>query len=625
MEEKDFIYDDKERGTIIYVGSNGSDGEDHTFNPSYFDELTNSGKYQEAKDYLNDYNYKDPKYYSKVQRLKDQCDTWILYNQHQYELAGEQNKGSIDFLKLYDNDYDNLNVSDNDLAKRYSKILSNMFGEADEISLNFDKTKQRFIFDAWSRDNNYNNIHAYKKRLAESMGMKSVSDSYLESNGIKISYGDYDGAGTIIVNKNSKYLKNILESVVNDKYEPHIYREYGDGKRESAHPFNDVNGLTKVATSTLPYRAMSYLDMLNNLVDGAKNVRNTSKFNDDYVAESINYPFQFYGSDALDVRIDTGGQTGSAAGKTRAEYERELIGAMRSMLPGFHDIRVFTGPKDIIQNDDYGLAQPLDAETQAKLFQLVTSADDNDIIPSLNITSDGRCGFTFTVNGKLGSKNVPQRDRIQFTVYNWNTDKINQLMDANPEYRAIRKINEISRYNGTYESLDGNYYKYIGGGYGADAIYEDGDGNRYNMSQMKDIRMRDDLVNEQVNNILARHVNRSGNYIGTNTANWYNELYDDEIIAASIYIGSQVIKQNPVDTKGRPLSVKEIANYLRRDYRLGRGDRMLEYTESMNGVNSYSYPILMYLRDIRDIVDDEIAYYYNQRYHNIYTENETYR
>ena len=548
--------------------------------------------------------------------MKDQCDTWILYKQHQYELAGPENKEAIDFINLYDSDYDNLNVSDNELAKTYSKCLSDLFGDSDEITLDFDKTKQKFIFDAWARDNKDNNIHAYKKRLAETMGIKTISDNYLKQNGINVSYGDYDGSGTLTINKNSPILKNVISSFVTDSYTPVVSRITKDGKKVS----DNINTINSPIGGTMSdFRILgSYIDEMNDIVKNARNKRTETGFRDDYVAESVNYPFQFYGSDALDIRIDTGGQTGAAAGKTRAEYERELIGAMRTMLPGFQDIRVFTGPKDIVQNDEYGLAQPLDEKAQIELFRLVTDADDSDIIPSLNITSDGRCGFTFTVNGKIGSKNVPGRDRIQFTVYDWNTDKINQLMEANPEYRAIRKINEISRYNGTYESLDGNYYKYIGGGYGADAIYEDANGNRYNMSQMKDIRMRDDLVNEQVNNILARQVNRSGNYIGKNNANWYPGLYDDEIIAASIYIGSQVIKQNPVDTKGRPLSVKEIANYLRRDYRLHRGDKMLEYTESMNGVNSYSYPILMYLRDIRDIMDEELVHYYNQRYYNIY-------
>ena len=614
MEEQDFIYDDKERGTIIYVGSNGNDGQDHTFNPSHYNELKNSGKYQEAKDYLNDYNYKDPKYYAKVQRMKDQCDTWILYNQHKYELAGEQNKETMDFIKQYDNDYNNLNVSDNPLAIKYSQTLNNMFGDGDEIVFEFQKTRQNFMFiDALAKDNKENNIHSYKKRLAESIGMKSVSDSYLKDNGISISYGDYDGAGSITINKNSPFLKNVIESTVNDKFQQKIYRIDKNGNKIEAHPFKE-NIVSNIYTLDLPgfvRREVSYTTQLNNIIDSARNVDNHINVNDDYVAESVNYPFQFYGSDALDIRIDTGGQTGAAAGKTRAEYERELIGAMRTMLPGFHDIRVFTGPKDIIQNDEYGLAQPLDEKAQIELFRLVTDADDSDIIPSLNITSDGRCGFTFTVNGKIGSKNVPGRDRIQFTVYDWNTDKINQLMEANPEYRAIRKINEISRYNGTYESLDGNYYKYIGGGYGADAIYEDGDGKRYNMSQMKDIRMRDDLVNEQVNNLIARTRTREGKGI-YNPTGYLMENQEDEMIAAAIYIGSQVIKQNPIDINGRQLSVKEIANYLRQTWKGDNNNGNYEYNEDITKVNAYSYPILMYLRDIKDMIFEQNRSYVKQ-------------
>lgn len=604
MEDKDFIYEDQERGTIIYIGLNQNDGQNHKFNPSHFNELKNSGKYQEAKDYLNDYQYANPTYYNKVQRMKDQCDTWILYNQHQYELAGPENKSTIDFINLYDNDYDNLDVSDNELAKQYTSYLNDIFGDSDKITLDFAKTKQRFIFDSWIKDNKDNDIHAYKKRIGESLGMNGgVSDNYLRQNGVVVTYGDYDGAGTMTIDKSSPILKNIITSFINDRYSPVVSRITKTGGKISYD--NNTSVLNISGASPIPLN--NYMIKMNDMVRDAKRTRTNVGFRDDYVATSVNYPFQFYGSDALDVRIDTGGQTGSAAAKTRAEYERELIGAMRTMLPGMQDIRLFTGPKNLMNNDEYELAQPLSDKEQAELLQLVTSADDTDIIPSLNITSDGRCGFTFTVNGKLGSKNVKERERIQFTVYNWNTDKINQLMDANPEYRAIRKINEISRYNGTYESLDGNYYTYIGGGYGAEAIYEDGDGKRYNMFQMKDIRMRDDLVNQQVNNILVRTRNQKGKYVREDNSFTYSQAYEDDIIASAIYIGSQVIQQNPIDNDGKPLSINQIVNYLHGN----AYDKT--YTEDIAKLNAYSYPIIMYLRDIKQMIYNQMIEYNAQR------------
>lgn len=607
MEDKDFIYEDKERGTIIYVGPNKDDGQDHKFNPSHYDELKNSGKYQEAKAYLNDYEYANPTYYNKVQRMKDQCDTWILYKQHQYELAGPENKNTIDFINLYDSDYDNLDVSDNELAQQYTRYLNNIFGDSDKITLDFAKTHQSFIFDVWAKENKDNDIYAYKKRIGESLGINGgISDNYLKQNGVTVSYGDYDGAGTITVDRSSPILKNIITSFVNDRYAPVVSRVTKDGGKisynnEGYNPgsLRNISGMSAIPLN-------NYMIKMNDMVQDAKKKRTDTGFRDNYVATSANYPFQFYGSDALDVRIDIGGQTGSAASKTRAEYERELIGAMRTMLPGMQDIRLFTGPKSLINNDEYELAQPLNDKEQAALLQLVTSADDSDIIPSLNITSDGRCGFTFTVNGKLGSKNVKERERIQFTVYNWNTDKINQLMDANPEYRAIRKINEISRYNGTYESLDGNYYQYLGGGYGANAVYEDGDGKRYNMSQMKDIRMRDDLINQQVNNIIVRTRNQKGTYLRENTGD-ITTNYENDAIASAIYIGSQIIQQNPVDENGKPLSVNQIVDYLH-----GNGYEGT-YSEDIAKLNAYSYPIIMYLRDIKDMIFKELVNYNRQR------------
>lgn len=583
MEPKDFVYTDKNRGSIRYIGTIDDPNKDYTFNPETYNSLKNTGKYREAKEYLEQYSYDSPSYFNKVQRMKDQCDTWIMYKQREYDLTSEEDKQKLDFINNYNNNPNDLDL-ENPYSREYTTLVNKMFGDSDVAELNFTKEKRSFIFDILAKDNTTNNIHAYKKRLAESLGMESISDASLRNKGIDIQYGDYDGSGTIRISKSSPYLKEIINSVIVDRFEPELYRVKDNGEKQLA---DDEYIQTDVTLRN------SYINRIQQLVKDCSSVKSKANLNDDFVNESVNYPLVFQGSDEYDERINNGGTDGSAASKMRDLYEEQLIGALRTMLPGKQDIRVFAGPSEVMSNDKNGLAIR-DDEKQAKLLELANRAGTK-VVPSLNITNDGRCGITFAIQ----SKDDKGGDRLVFTVYDWNTEQINEIMNNNPEYRAIRKANEISRYNGTYTALDGNYYTYIGGGYGAYAIYEDGDGNRLSVNKVQDIIMRDDLIRRSVNDILIRTNTRTGNNI---TDKNYNNYLD----AASISIGAQILKQNPIDATGKPLSLSDIQKFI------NLSDEQATINNDLS-VNDYSYPILNYIRDVKIMLNNKLQEYYVNR------------
>lgn len=583
MEPKDFIYTDKTRGSIRYIGTIDDPNKDYTFNPETYNSLKNTGKYREAKEYLEQYSYDSPSYFNKVQRMKDQCDTWIMYKQREYDLTSENDKKKLDFINNYDNNPNDLDLQ-NPYSREYTILINKMFGDSDIAELDFTKEKRKFIFDVLAKDNTTNNIHAYKKRLAESLGMESISDAALKNKGIDIQYGDYDGSGVIRVSKSSPYLKEIINSVIVDRFEPQLYRINSNGEKQLA---DDEYIEADVTIRN------SYVNKIQHLIKDCKSVKSKANLNDDFVNESINYPLVFQGSDEYDERINKGGTDGSAASKMRELYEQQLVGALRTMLPGKQDIRVFAGPKEVMANDKNGLAIR-DDKKQAKLLELANRAGTK-VIPSLNITNDGRCGITFAIQ----SKDDKGDDRLVFTVYDWNTEQINEIMNNNPEYRAIRKANEISRYNGTYTALDGNYYTYIGGGYGANAIYEDGNGNRLPVNKVQNIIMRDDLIRRGVNDILIRTNTKSGN-------NLTDKNYNNYLDAVSISIGAQILKQNPIDATGKPLSLSDIQKFI------NLSDEQAVISNELS-INDYSYPILNYIRDVKIMLNNKLQEYYDNR------------
>lgn len=603
MPDKKYIYSSEKYGNIYYTGVIEDDNKDYTFNPDHFNELVNKGSYQEAKAYLSDYAYERPSTYNNMQETMEECDTWIRFNQRQYDLTSPEDKNAMDFIYQYDNDWENMDIT-NPYVINYNKSLNDLFQGSDKIKISFQKEKQKFLWiDALSKDNKDNNIRAYKKRLANNLGMESISDNYLKRNGIDVVYGDYDGSGDIIVDKSSPFLKYILESMNFGAYEPTIYYYSSNHKHTGNQRLFDEPGTSEWSLVPFDY-FHSKAETIMNLVNDARNVKRSTILNDDYIYESEDYSLSFPGSEELETRINEGGTTGAAAKSIRDIYQQKLIGAMRGMLAGKQDIRVFDGPKDLMVVNENGTARRLTTDEQQKLFSYIPK-DNSQITSYLNITNDGRFGFTFVFNGDQGSANVDPKPRIKFTVYDWNTEAISEIINANPKYKAVRKINEISKYNTTYESADGKYYTYLGGGYSGDAIYEDNDGNRISANELYDIATRDYMINGHINDIIGRNYTRRGNMIASDTDEFYKNL-NLESTAAAINIASRILEKDIVDRDNKPLDVKTIAALINQDY-----NTLSNYIDLV--LPEKSYKPLMYIYKVKTIIDSKLDNYAFQK------------
>lgn len=574
-------YKTEKGGSIFYNGPSVND-KDNTYNPEVLDDYVSRGLYQEAINYIDSYSYSNPSDYIQMQRLKEECKEGIAYKQRRYQLAGESNKQALDFIDKYNSDYDNLiDIANNKYANKYLKEVNNLFDGEEEIELEFTKTKRRFIFDRLAPDNEQNNIHSYKQRLAEKLGYDSVSDNYLASNGMTVVYGDEDGAAKVRIKKDSPFLKEALESVAIDRFKPQVYAIDNKGTRKKQTGSSDFE---EILFRRFGKQITSFggLEEIHNIVQDARNIEEHISMNDDFVPESRNYTITLPDVDP----------------KVNEYYEKQLIEALKLSLPDKQDIRVFTGPKEVLNFDENGLANRLDAEKQKKLLTLATR-DNAKFNVALNITNDGRVGVTFEVDGAEKSKNKQERERLLFTIYDWNVESIQELIDNSPEYQAIIQTNKISRYNSTYESLTGENYTYLGGGYGSDALYKDNNGHTVDFEDVKNAVMRDNLIKQQVNNILVR----TNTFKGKPIAN-IKDL-STELDAAAISIAAQIIKTNPVNTKGEPLSIKDIQAFINLD------NKQVEYAHN-NSVSGPSYDILNYIRDIKVTLYNQLMQYYEQ-------------
>lgn len=590
MEPKDFIYTDTKRGTIKYIGS-VDDDKDHTFDNNYLDSLTSSGKYKEAIDYIDSYSYTSPSYYNKISTIRQQCERNIAYEQHLYEHAGASQKAALDFVKNYDTDYNNLDLN-NSYAKKYQETIDNMFGDSDVIELNFSKTKHKFLWlDKLAKDNVDNNLHIFEQRLGESIGSDgSINRDYLRKNGVDIQNGDEDGAGVVRLNKNSPFFKNVMESVKDDNFAPIAVRINKDGSKSQA----DI-----VYNSDIFFGRKSSVVALNNIIKDARTVEDLVSFNDSFVNHTTNYGLMFDGAEELDRVIAMGGKEGAAAKQMRDLYEKKLLSTLRLTIGGGLDMYVGEGDDDFMNLDDYGIPQLASDEQQRKILNEVNTRPE-DLHYGVSIADDGSVGIVFLLEGReKTSENKKAKTPLQFTIWNWNTDDIAELFAANPEYRAIAKVNEISRFQTSYTALDGQTYTHKAGT-GGNATFMDNRGRTVDVQELRNIVQRDDMIRRATNGITSLNYSRSGQLLGDGS----NAILQAQ--AEAIRITSSIDRSTPVDIQGRPLDVKELQAFMTLN---------AEGIETANNfaINDASYDWINLMNQIYGLLTSQLRTYDKQR------------
>lgn len=599
MEPKDFIYNDTKRGTIKYIGS-VDDDKDHTFDNNYLDSLTSSGKYKEAIDYIDSYSYTSPSYYNKINTIRQQCERNIAYEQHLYEHAGASQKAALDFVKNYDTDYNNLDLN-NSYAKKYQETIDNMFGDSDIIELNFSKTKHKFLWlDGLAKDNTDNNLHIFEQRLGESIGSDgSINRDYLRRNGVDIQNGDEDGAGIVRLSKNSPFFKNVIESVNDDNFAPTAVRINKDGSKSEADIPYPINSVLPTSELIPIIGRKSAVVALNNIIQDARTVEDLVSFNDSFVNHTTNYGLMFDGAEELDRVIAMGGKEGAAAKQMRDLYEKKLLSTLRLTIGGGLDMYVGEGDEDFMNLDEYGVPQLATDEQQRKILNEINTRPE-DIHYGVSIADDGSVGIVFLLEGReKTSENKKAKAPLQFTIWNWNTDDIAELFAANPEYRAIAKVNEISRFQTSYTALDGQTYTHKAGT-GGNATFIDNKGRTVDVQELRNIVQRDDMVRRATNGITSLNYSRSGKLLDDGS----NAILQAQ--AEAIRITSAINRSTPVDIQGRPLDVKELQAFMTLN---------AEGIETANNfaINDASYDWINLMNQIYGLLTSQLRTYDKQR------------
>lgn len=599
MEPKDFIYNDTKRGTIKYIGS-VDDDKDHTFDNNYLDSLTSSGKYKEAIDYIDSYSYTSPSYYNKINTIRQQCERNIAYEQHLYEHAGASQKAALDFVKNYDTDYNNLDLN-NSYAKKYQETIDNMFGDSDIIELNFSKTKHKFLWlDGLAKDNTDNNLHIFEQRLGESIGSDgSINRDYLRRNGVDIQNGDEDGAGIVRLSKNSPFFKNVIESVNDDNFAPTAIRINKDGSKSEADIPYPINSVLPTSELIPIIGRKSAVVALNNIIQDARTVEDLVSFNDSFVNHTTNYGLMFDGAEELDRVIAMGGKEGAAAKQMRDLYEKKLLSTLRLTIGGGLDMYVGEGDEDFMNLDEYGVPQLATDEQQRKILNEINTRPE-DIHYGVSIADDGSVGIVFLLEGReKTSENKKAKAPLQFTIWNWNTDDIAELFAANPEYRAIAKVNEISRFQTSYTALDGQTYTHKAGT-GGNATFIDNKGRTVDVQELRNIVQRDDMVRRATNGITSLNYSRSGKLLDDGS----NAILQAQ--AEAIRITSAINRSTPVDIQGRPLDVKELQAFMTLN---------AEGIETANNfaINDASYDWINLMNQIYGLLTSQLRTYDKQR------------
>ena len=589
MEPKEFIYRDDKRGTVTYVGPT-SDDEDHTFDPNYVNELKASRQYEKALEYIDNYSYSSPTYYNRVQLVKDEITRNIRIRDHKSKYVTDEDDVKMKFLQQYESgDFD----LTNEYSRDYLRAINDMFGDGDQIRINFDKEKKRLLWiDALAKDNTENNINSYKKRLAQSLGFEDgvVSNSYLAEQGVEIGYPDDSGKGYLIVKKNSPIRNKVLEAVTLDSYQPTItqYDKKGLEARTSI-SFSKDNSLIGIGRGNF----MTDFTRLTRLIDEAKNSQKMVSERSEITTESTILPFVFQTTEDYDRRINNGGEDGSAASKMSKEYERRLIAAARNQYPGKNKMSIIYG-KGYDNLDENGLEViGASTEQQAKVLDLFSSASDNDISAGLYMRTDGKIGIAFTINYKDATGKTPERPKVQFVLYDWNTDLVQEGMMQMPQYRATRELNEISSFGATYTALDGQSYKHIGG-YGVNARFEDEYGDEIKFNDLHKIVQRDLMCKDQRSDWLSRYFNSNGTVLN-------EDMLNIEVSAAAMKIYYGVEKQTPYRTGGAEMPINDIYSIL--------NSNLKSFVNFGYGIPEPSQRMLAEIASYKAILENQLHHY----------------
>lgn len=565
-----------------YVGVVDDPNKDYSFNNEYVDNLIDNRKYEEALDYYNNYIFSNQKDINAAQDHINKIKTALREKQYLEGKMSADQEDAVNFI----NDLNTTAVYNNRgyYGTKFNEIKEEIFGDNDYIDIRFAPEKQKLFGIDWLdfavKDNTENNIKSFKQRLNErlkdKLGIDNPSYNYLQQYGIEFHEGD----NYVRVNKNSDYLYDLLISAGE-------YKGWDYGVT-----YNQVDNSGKELDLITKDKSIVRLRQFNDLYKEALDKNNKVY---DNIDESVYRPYYYSLETVVSMdyksRIDKGGTDGSAASKMLDMYNTALKAALISYVPGTYEMEIYQGD-GYAQLDDNGLAVMADDEHQKKVKELIDYAitsnnlNSDNLVFNLAVTPTGRVGMNFQISAYPGDKNRNSNEHVSFTIWDWNTDIFQNLINSSTEFQATKELYEIAAFNSYYESKNGDVYRHAGGE-GPDAVFTDKNGRLVDFNYVRNEIQKDKAIDRDVKGIVSSNYSRMGTPIN-------EDVIDAQALASAISISNEVNKQVPTYTNGEAIPLATVANLIKGIYNSTTNQQNSElYSDLLNyGINSDSYDLL---------------------------------
>lgn len=590
-------------GQYRYVGPANYDEKDvnYEYDHEYFTNCINAAEYDEAERYLNNFDFThqddidwkearlDELHHAKqeykyiMDNASEEDKAWVEFN--------HKRKGNLATLTQKGLEFSNfIESSDNIVAKEYRQYIDDLFGDCDEIVVDFPKEKRKLaglnIFD-WALKDNPNNFNSF-------LTNNDWDVEYIKENGGKV-VTHSDGTARVVINRNSPILQDFLNAVGKvgagwwDSSAPltapipEVSRMRFDGNTEPA-VFNSGKYTTSVADFFVNRvgTGMEYAKRLYKLTNEAENIEQRLYEQGgifERMTDAIYMPLTFEMSEQLYGRMDAGG-TDAAGAKNTYNYTMNKIRNAVAVMTGREAntaIRVYS---DEQYRDDDGAARNLtDLEKREFFSETLGTLDMEDLEVGYVFFGDGSVSLRCTIKGKESTSKNPGRNRLIFDIDSSDlTKEATNILKSSDAYYAAVEANRIKAYASDYRDSFGNIHD-------------------YKDSNLTQAIHRDRLIKGYGRQLVTEYVNKYGEALD------YPRRVDDQMNAA-IYMVNELYPDLIPTINGEKLTPQEAFELLM----LHRGNFKPEDAKEVRA-RLLNVPTARYIDALEEAINDIDKYF----------------
>lgn len=550
-------------GSYRYIGGflDNNNYVEYEYNPDIYELYKNNRDYDGLINYVNRYQFFDQRDIDWQQSVIDNATHKKQEEEYLYHNAPDDWKPYLDFLREFDNynsnpnDY-NLRNSDNPVSKEYINKVDAIFGDSDNIQIQFPAAKQKLfgldIFDFVIKDteNNFDNF----------LKDTGFSREYLEQNGIEVKRTS-DGSASINVNESNPLLHDILMNI--EKYSgklQEVYRVNEDGSLDQVsdyslnnnvrrntklyglylaseglvthNPIHMAEGVAAYMSPRISNLIKEYQDFYNDAKDKENSIYEQGGINN-RVFDAVFMPLEFPNSETLEDRMDLGGTDAAGAKNTYTLTKDKIFAAIKNLNgTESYKVRVFGDKKYEGEN---GRPERYLTDVEKREFFENLIIDDKDVTFGYNFYGDGSVSMKINIDGKEATSKTKEVLPRSFEIFGFLTDDAEKTLKSSDKYYSDVEANRLAAYCADYKDIKGNEYKCVAGR-NNEVLFNDDKGNIYTKKDLVPIIHKDRLIKGYGRQLVRDYVNNNGEFIPyPNSINdiigsaflIYNEVYDN--------------------------------------------------------------------------------------------------